>query len=241
MTSQPSRARSVTDRSLTGGAVTATRRVPSQERSRRRVEQILDAAAEVVVRDGVDALSTQEIARRAGVPVASLYQYFADKDDVLLALAGRDMDEMDAEVLTALGALGPDDLTVASLVRTTMEAFVRVYHRRRSFVEIYLRGRTNLAVNRFGREHNQRVSETLRDYAVGAGLAGPGLTPARALLAVEVGDRIFQLAFEHDDDGDPELVEEGMALVTGYLERYASPAPPALPTPPTTQHRQEKQ
>jgi AcrR family transcriptional regulator len=212
MTSQPSPA----------GSVTATRRVPTQERSRRRVEQILDAAAAVVVRDGVEALSTQEIAREAGVPVASLYQYFADKDDVLLALAGRDMDEMDAEVAAALGELGRADLTVETLVRTTMEAFVRVYHRRRSFVEIYLRGRTNGAVNRFGREHNNDVAATLHEYAVDTGLAGPGLTPARALLAVEVGDRIFQLAFEHDDHGDRELVEEGMALVTGYLERYAT-------------------
>jgi AcrR family transcriptional regulator len=212
MTSQPSPTRSVT----------ATRRVPSQERSRRRVEQILDAAATVVVRDGVETLSTQEIARQAGVPVASLYQYFADKDDVLLALAGRDMDEMDAEVATALGRLGPEDVSVETLVRTTMEAFVRVYHRRRSFVEIYLRGRTNSAVNRFGRDHNQRVAATLHAYAVGAGLAGPGLTLTRALLAVEVGDRIFQLAFEHDDHGDRELVEEGMALVTGYLERYTT-------------------
>jgi len=212
MTSQPSPA----------GSVTATRRVPTQERSRRRVEQILDAAAAVVVRDGVEALSTQEIAREAGVPVASLYQYFADKDDVLLALAGRDMDEMDAEVATALGELGRAGLTVETLVRTTMEAFVRVYHRRRSFVEIYLRGRTNSAVNRFGREHNKLVAATLHEYAVDTGLAGPGLTPAHALLAVEVGDRIFQLAFEHDEHGDRELVEEGMALVTGYLERYAT-------------------
>jgi AcrR family transcriptional regulator len=208
------------------GSVTVTtgqgRRVPTQERSRLRVERILDAAATLVVRDGVDALTTQEIARGAGVPVASIYQYFADKEDVLLALAGRDMDEMDAEVAAVLADVAPSDLTVERLVRLVMESFVRVYHRRRSFVEIYLRGRTNVAVNRFGREHNERISVTLRDYALGAGLAGAALTPARALLAVEVGDRIFQLAFEHDDEGDPDLVEEGIVLVTGYLERYAS-------------------
>lgn len=213
MPSQPSAA----------GSVTVPRRVPTQERSRRRVEQILDAAATLVVRDGVDAVSTQEIARAAGVPVASLYQYFADKEDVLLALAGRDMDEMDAEVAAVLAEVADDDLTVATLVRLVMTSFVRVYHRRRSFVEIYLRGRTNSAVHRFGREHNERISLTLREYAVGVGLAGPELTPARALLAVEVGDRIFQLAFEHDDEGDTDLIEEGIVLVTGYLERYATP------------------
>ena len=128
---------------------------------------------------------------------------------------------MDAEVAAALAEL--EDVTVASVVRATMEAFVRVYHRRRSFVEIYLRGRTNLAVHRYGREHNARVAASLRDYAVGAGLMGDELTADRARLAVEVGDRIFQVAFEHDDQGDPDLVEEGITLVTAYLERYATP------------------
>jgi hypothetical protein len=45
-----------------------------------------------------------------------------------------------------------------------------------------------------------------------------------ALLAVEVGDRVFQLAFEHDPDGDPVLIEEGITMVTAYLERYTDPA-----------------
>lgn len=197
----------------------ALRRVPTQERSRRRVEQVLDAAAELVVRDGVEALSTRDIAQAAGVPIATLYQYFADKEDVLLALAQRDMDEMDAEVATAVAQLPQP--TVASVVRATMTAFVRVYHRRRAFVEIYLRGRSNAALQRFGRVHNERIAESLRDFAVDAGLAGPRLTPERARLAVEVGDRVFQLAFEDVDEGDPQLVEEGIVLVTRYLEQYA--------------------
>ena len=200
---------------------TPKRRVPTQERSRRRVEGILDAAATLVVERGVDALTTRDIADAAGAPVASLYQYFADKEAVLLALAARDMEEMDAQVLEDLGRL--EVLSVSSVVRTTMRAFVAVYHRRRAFVEIYLRGRTNAAVHQFGREHNARVAESLYAFAADAGLAGPELTPAMALLAVEVGDRVFQLAFEHDDDGDPVLIEEGITMVTAYLERYATP------------------
>ena len=200
---------------------TPKRRVPTQERSRRRVEGILDAAATLVVERGVDALTTRDIADAAGAPVASLYQYFADKEAVLLALAARDMEEMDAQVLEDLGRL--EVLSVSSVVRTTMRAFVAVYHRRRAFVEIYLRGRTNAAVHQFGREHNARVAESLYAFAADAGLAGPELTPAMALLAVEVGDRVFQLAFEHDADGDPVLIEEGITMVTAYLERYATP------------------
>ena len=198
------------------------RRVPTQERSRRRVEDLLDAADRLVLDHGVDALTTRDIATAAAVPVASLYQYFAAKEDVLLALAERDMAEMDDQVMSDLAAV--ETLSVASLVRSVMESFVRVYHRRPSFVMIYLRGRSNAAVGQFGREHNRRVAAMLREFAVDAGLALPDLPPAAAELAVEIGDRVFQLAFEHSLAGDEFLVEQGIAMVTGYLERYATPA-----------------
>jgi AcrR family transcriptional regulator len=197
------------------------RRVPRQERSRRRVEGILDAAARLVVERGVDALTTRDIAEAAGAPVASLYQYFADKEDVLLALAQRDMDEMDTQVAEDLDKL--EVLSIATVVRTTMGAFVKVYRRRPAFVQIYLRGRTNAAVHRFGREHNARIAESLFDLAIDAGLARNALTLEVAELAVEVGDRVFQLAYETDAAGDQRLVEEGMTMVTAYLERYATP------------------
>jgi hypothetical protein len=103
-------------------------------------------------------------------------------------------------------------------------AFVSVYRRRPAFVEIYLRGRTNQAVHRFGSEHNLRVAEILRAYAIDAGLAADNLSIKVAQLAVEIGDRVFQLAYAEDIDGDSALVEEGIVLVTAYLERYATPA-----------------
>ncbi len=175
-----------------------------------------------MVTQGVESLTTRDIAAAAEVPVASLYQYFSDKEDVLLALAERDMAEMDDQVAADLAEL--EVLTVETLVRTAMLAFVKVYHRRRAFVEIYLRGRTNVAVHRFGREHNARIADTLRAVCLERGLATDALTEAVAGLAIEVGDRIFQLAFEHDADGDAVLIEEGIAMMTAYLDRYATPA-----------------
>ncbi len=182
--------------------------------------RILDAAARLVVERGVDSITTRDIAQAAGVPVASLYQYFADRDDVLLALAERDMAEMDEQVAADVAAL--EEPSIPVLVRTVMQAFVSVYHRRSAFVVLYLRGRTNVAVHRFGREHNAKVAAALLDHARSTGLAGPGLTPRVVQLAVEVGDRVFQLAFEHDLHGDAETIEEGIQLVTAYLEKAGS-------------------
>ncbi|GAB2780408.1 TetR family transcriptional regulator [Nocardioides salsibiostraticola] len=186
----------------------------------------MDSAAVLVVEQGVEALTTRAIATHAQVPVASLYQYFADKEGVLLALAERDMAEMDEELIADVGALIAQHgrPTVEQFIRTALGAFVAVYDRRRAFVEIYLRGRTNVAVHEFGRQHNQRVAATLRAVAVDAGVVGPELTELAARLAVDIGDRVFQLAYEVDPGGDPALVEEGTCMLIAYLERYAASA-----------------
>ncbi|HYZ57925.1 MAG TPA: TetR/AcrR family transcriptional regulator [Streptosporangiaceae bacterium] len=201
-----------------GNAV--VRREPTQQRSRQRVEQILDAAADLIVEQGVEGLSTRTIAARAGTPVASLYQYFADKNEIILALVQRDTAEMDERVAEAVASL--DRPSVRSLVEATMRAFVAVYHRRPAFVVIWWRGRTNAAVYRYCREHNRRIARQLHDFAVAAGLVPAWTEPIVAELAVEVGDRLFQLAFEDDLRGDSRIIAEGIELVTGYLERYAS-------------------
>jgi AcrR family transcriptional regulator len=62
------------------------RRSPKQERSRRLVEAILEAAQLVLAESGPEALTTVNVARRAGVSVGSLYQYFAGRDALLFAI-----------------------------------------------------------------------------------------------------------------------------------------------------------
>jgi AcrR family transcriptional regulator len=198
------------------------RRVPQQSRSIERVERILDAAAQLVVAEGVDALTTRDVASLAEVPVATLYQYFADKDEILLALVERDVAEMDAQVAADLAGL--DVLSIGALVETTMQAFVKVYLRRPAFVVIWLRGRTNTAISDFCRAHNKRIARDLHRFARDAGLVRPGTRRLHAELAVEVGDRVFQLAFESRLRGDRVIIAEGVELVRSYLERHATPA-----------------
>jgi AcrR family transcriptional regulator len=177
-------------------------------------------AGEIVVAQGVEAVTTRAIAAGAELPVASLYQYFADKDAVLLALVERDVAEMDAQVEEDLGALTL--LSVRSMVETTMRAFVKVYRRRPSFVVIWFRGRTNVAVQEFVRAHNRRMAEELFHVARSAGMVVEGADGRHADLAVEVADRIFQIAFESSLCGDQYVIDEGVALVTAYLETHAT-------------------
>lgn len=65
------------------------RRVPQQDRGQRRVDRLLEAAAEVIAEVGVDAATTNAIAARAETSVGSLYQFFPNKDAIVQALAAR--------------------------------------------------------------------------------------------------------------------------------------------------------
>lgn len=69
------------------------RRSPLQERSQLTVSAILEAAAQVFAQHGYAAGTTNRIADRAGVSIGTLYQYFPNKDAILLALARQHLAE----------------------------------------------------------------------------------------------------------------------------------------------------
>lgn len=65
------------------------RKAPRQARATATVDAILEAAARILERDGLDRYSTNGVARVAGVSVGSLYQYFPSKDALTKALIDR--------------------------------------------------------------------------------------------------------------------------------------------------------
>lgn len=66
------------------------RRRPKQARSRATCDAILEAAAQILERDGATGFNTNAVAERAGVSIGTLYQYFPDKQAILLEAAARE-------------------------------------------------------------------------------------------------------------------------------------------------------
>jgi AcrR family transcriptional regulator len=67
-----------------------------QERGKRRIESILDAASEVFAEVGYDAATTNGIAAKAKISPGSLYQFFPNKQAIAEALTSRYVAEMQA-------------------------------------------------------------------------------------------------------------------------------------------------
>ena len=68
------------------------RKSPVQARSAASVDAILDATIQVLLRVGMDRLTTTRVAARAGVSVGTLYQYFPNKQALLQAVSKRHME-----------------------------------------------------------------------------------------------------------------------------------------------------
>ena len=98
-----------------------------EARRRRKREALLDAAQELLVRQGAHALSLRAVARAAGHAPSSLYEYFANREALLDALADRPRTELHAY----LAAAESDSTGMAGdlLVRLGL-AYVRFARRR---------------------------------------------------------------------------------------------------------------
>ncbi len=67
------------------------RRKPRQARAQFTYDSIVAAAVQVLARCGPEAFSANLVAERAGVSIGTLYQYFSDKETILLAAARREL------------------------------------------------------------------------------------------------------------------------------------------------------
>ncbi|MGC1302062.1 MAG: TetR/AcrR family transcriptional regulator, partial [Caulobacteraceae bacterium] len=74
---------------MPGSPPHAPRKSPAQARSAATVSAILEAAARVLEDQGLEGYTTNAIARRAGVSIGSLYQYFPGKEAITRALIER--------------------------------------------------------------------------------------------------------------------------------------------------------
>jgi AcrR family transcriptional regulator len=85
--------------------------VPVRADGRRNRDQLLAAAGETFAEQGTEA-SLREVARRAGVSIATLYRHFPTRDDLLEALLRQAFDTLRARAIDLLRAPDPGQAIV---------------------------------------------------------------------------------------------------------------------------------
>jgi AcrR family transcriptional regulator len=99
------------------------RRQAKQDRARVTVDVVLEAAARILMEQGYAAATTNRIAEAAGVSVGTIYEYFANKEEVFDALIQREIDHLVAAIAgQSLRAQDTVDVKVAQLAVAAMGA-----------------------------------------------------------------------------------------------------------------------
>ena len=139
-------------------------RRPRQERSRQRVEAILAVALELVVEQGAEALAMREVARRAGVQISSIYQYFPSKSSIIRELAQRDLARVRQLLQDAVTALlsapaGPPPIAVA--IDDLVDAYFAHYRDQPEALAVWAGAQSDPSLRELDREDTRSTAEFL--------------------------------------------------------------------------------
>lgn len=103
------------------------------------VETLLDAATQVLQKDGEDHFNTNRVAEVAGFSIGTLYQYFPNKEALVAALADRERGRIERAIARALAKADAPELedVIRVVVRAGLTAFGR-HQRTRKFVIVQM-------------------------------------------------------------------------------------------------------
>ncbi|MGW3267604.1 TetR family transcriptional regulator [Streptomyces sp. NPDC001056] len=195
---------------------TSLRRAPVQRRSAERLARILDACAELLDEVGYDGLSTRAVAVRAGVPIGSVYRFFANKRQMVDALAQRNLELFTEHVIERLERAAVGDWRAA--MDAVLDEYLMMKRTAPGFSLVDFGNQIPVGARQD--EPNSRVADRLSELLA----AYIGRTPdedlRRAfLVAVESADTLVQLAFRVDPAGDEAIIRETRELLRAYLGR----------------------
>jgi len=198
--------------------IARVRRTPTQERSRRTVGRILEAAEGIVAEAGVDAVTTRAIAERAGVAAPSLYRFFSDRDEILDALLEQMLRDLDEHAERA--ERGFSGGSIEDFVRMEVELHAAYYERHPSMVGLWFGGRVSPPVVELVRKRNRALARRAQRVLTDAGLIDPATPEVVFDLLVQYGDRTLDIAFHGAPSADAEVIAAGIGALTAIVERW---------------------
>jgi len=203
----------------------------TREESRAQTrDRLLDAGYEIVVGNGIEEASIEDIAEAAGFSRGAFYSNFESKEDLLCALLAREKERWQQELLTIIGeAASPAELAQkarayyvdlgANSQRCTFALTVRLYGLRHPSIQPHM--------NEMMREDQKKVAGQIQ-YLYSAAGQEPPCSPeiiAFGLLAIAQGLALTQVS---DPDAIskeflPHVLETLFDRITG-LDALLNPA-----------------
>jgi AcrR family transcriptional regulator len=194
------------------------RKLPAQRRSQQTFDAIVDACTQLLPILGYAGTTTNHIAERAGVNIASLYEYFPGKDAIVAQVAER----LVRRVLETLGRESRSilDAPEEDGVRLWIELIYATVLRERRLVAVFtyqVPYTNDLDPMRRMSSHLLAFSEQIR-RAAGDRIRSDVSPATMHLLVNLVSATILQLVLDPPDDPTPrEVLDELSRRLEGWL------------------------
>ncbi len=192
-------------------------RKPKQSRSKATVAAILEAAARILAKDGWDGFNTNVIAKRAGVSIGSLYEYFPNKQALVDAIADDHLAKgealMSAASTSFVPTSEPDDI-----VKVLVNGIVELHKDDPSLHRVLS---SEVPISPMIRKRVEILRSTAIESLAGALKHHIGQNRIAAQLLFDVADASVHRWFIEDDGtlATPErLAEQLQSMMRFYLD-----------------------
>lgn len=194
---------------------------PVQERSRQRIDAILDATAGLLAGQGTEGVSMLAIAEAAGIPPATVYHYFENRLAVFAALARRTMAEVDAALTALLADFAAPDSLDAGVLLTRLYA---AYRDAPGYVAVLRALGAEPALQELVRESNQRVAAVLGSVLAQRTRLPRARADRVAWILSEACEQVVQAALMAGPAEARALIAEMAEMVDALLRHYGTRA-----------------
>ncbi len=201
----------------------APRRVPTQERAKKRVERIIDAASHVFAEQGFEAATMEAIAARAETSIGSIYQFFPNKLTLFNALARHYHEKLRAFFDLLLS--GPLlDQPWADILDAGIDAFAFFHEQEPGFRAVWVGLQVTPEVIIEGEAINREFAKRIETVLEAKLLDLPAtMRPVVATMMVEILTAMLIVSARRPAEAKA-LMTETKALLRRYLAPYEARA-----------------
>jgi AcrR family transcriptional regulator len=190
---------------------------PIQQRSADRITNLLDAAAELISENGIDGLTTSDVAVRSHSSVGVVYRYFPNIQSLLRALGARNMDLFMTRVHERLAGVTEWQAALDAIV----DEYVELMRTQPSLRAI---GFGDVIDQRFLRPETSNSAVLAKEFAdtlaTKFSLKVGSEFEMDLEVAMEVTHALIRRSFLHERDGDERYIEKLRGIVSEQLRPY---------------------
>jgi len=197
---------------------TTVRTEPVQQRSAERITSLLDAAAELIDKNGIDGLTTSDVATKSGSSVGVVYRYFPNIQSLLRALASRNMEKFTARIF---GTVTDQPVEWMSALNTAIDGYVDMLRSEPGFRALGFGDVIDMRFLKPDVSNNSVLAKEFTDLFT----RKYGVAPSEELsldfeIIIEIADALLRRAFLYERLGDERFIDKLRAIVYEYMSKH---------------------